>query len=329
VALTDRPRVVVLRALGLGDLLASVPALRGVRRALPGHELVLAAPRALEPLVDLVGAVDRVHDHRGLAPLAGLAGTPTIAVNLHGRGPESHRLLRATGARRLVAFGCPEAGHPGPEWDVDEHEVVRWCRLVSEGLDADVDPSDLQLSPPRVPSPVAAGAVVVHPGAAFGARRWPADRFGAVARTLADRGHHVVVTGGADEVELGLTVAALAGLPAESVLAGSTDLAQLAAAVAGASLVVSGDTGVAHLASAFATPSVVLFGPTSPSRWGPPPDGPHRVIWHGTGDGDPWSGRIDPALARVAVEEVLQAVEATLGAEVIRGPAPRTTPESA
>ncbi|MYW44955.1 glycosyltransferase family 9 protein, partial [Streptomyces sp. SID161] len=47
---TNSPRVLVLRALGLGDLLAGVPALRGIRRAFPGHQLVLAQPPGLSEL---------------------------------------------------------------------------------------------------------------------------------------------------------------------------------------------------------------------------------------------------------------------------------------
>jgi len=90
------------------------------------------------------------------------------------------------------------------------------------------------------------------------------------------------------------------------VLAGRTDLGHLAALVADARLVVAGDTGVAHLASAYATPSVLLFGPTPPSRWGPPP-GPHTVLWHGTGVGDPHAAEPDPALLRIGVDEVLTA----------------------
>ena len=56
---------------------------------------------------------------------------------------------------------------------------------------------------------------------------------------------------------------------------------------------------VAHLATAYGTPSVLLFGPTAPSRWGPPADGPHEVLWCGDGTGDPWGDEPDPALLRI------------------------------
>ncbi|MDP9388463.1 MAG: glycosyltransferase family 9 protein, partial [Actinomycetota bacterium] len=91
------------------------------------------------------------------------------------------------------------------------------------------------------------------------------------------------------------------------VLAGRTDLLGLAAVVAAAGRVVSGDTGVAHLASAFGTPSVILFGPVPPSRWGPPPSGPHRALWAGT-VGDPHAPRRDPGLLRLHVDDVLAAL---------------------
>ena len=63
------------------------------------------------------------------------------------------------------------------------------------------DPDALDLAVPAVPPP-AAGVAVVHPGAAFPGRRWPAERFAAVARHLAAAGHDVRITGGPAEVEL-------------------------------------------------------------------------------------------------------------------------------
>lgn len=307
----SRPVVLVLRALGLGDFLTGVPALRALRRARPDHELVLAAPRLLRPLLDLAGVADRLLDSSGLDPLAWAAPPPALAVNLHGKGPQSHRLLQALQPGRLVAFGNEEAGHDGPRWTADEHEVRRWCRLLEESLHVPADPGDLGLPTPAVPAP-SPGAVVVHPGAAFPSRRWPTDRFAAVARWASGQGYDVVVTGGPDEVGQAEEVRRGAGLAAGAVLAGRTDLEQLAAQVATAPLLISGDTGVAHLASAFSTPSVVLFGPTPPSRWGPPDDGPHTVVWHGDGAGDPWGEQVDPALLRTGVAEVVAAAERLL-----------------
>ncbi len=315
-ALIDRPRALVLRALGLGDLLTGVPALRAVRRALPDHHVVLAAPAVLDPLVRLADATDELLPTGGLEPLAWTGPAPDVAVNLHGRGPQSHALLQSLRPHRLVAYDCPAAGHDGPAWDDDEHEVRRWCRLVEESLGSPLGRPDLLLPVPRAaPDPFGTGAVVVHPGAAHPSRRWPGDRFAEVARWAAAAGHPVLVTGGPDEAALARRVAREAGLPESAVAAGRTDLLTLARLVATARLVVSGDTGVAHLATAFATPSVVLFGPVPPWRWGPPRRGPHTVLWHPSADdppGDPWGEALDPALARITVEEVLAAVRLRL-----------------
>jgi ADP-heptose:LPS heptosyltransferase len=289
--------ILILRALGVGDLAASVPAVRAVRAAFPGRTLALAAPHWLRPLIDLVGGVDEV------VPLDGLdrvpqVEAPEIAINLHGRGPASHRLLHALEPAKLWAFASPAAGHlDGPRWAEEEHEVHRWCRLLRwYGLQP--DETDLSLAVPAVE--VVRNVTIVHPGAKARSRRWPVPRFAAVARALADRGHRVVVTG--TESEAG-SVAREAGVPALT-----TGLAELAGLVAHARLVVSGDTGIAHLATGYRRPSVVLFGPVPPRRWGPPPDRPyHRAIWHGTRAerGDDPGPDVHPALLKIGVDEVL------------------------
>ena len=303
--------ILVLRALGLGDLLTAVPALRALRRGHPGQTITLAAPAWLAPLLPLTGAVDRLHPVTGMAELGPLDPAPTLAVNLHGRGPQSIAAVLRTGARDLLTHRHPDvADVTGPRWRPDLHEVQRWCRLVSSaGLAA--DPADLRLAGPS-DSPPIEGAVVIHPGASAVSRRWPVDRFAAVARELADRSRTVVVTGSEGEAEQCREVVRRAGLPADADLSGRLDLAGLAALVAAAALVICGDTGLAHLASAYGTASVLLFGPTSPQQWGPPSAGPHTVLWRGS-VGDPHATTLDPGLRAITVVDVLAAADARLG----------------
>jgi ADP-heptose:LPS heptosyltransferase len=196
----------------------------------------------------------------------------------------------------------------GPAWHADEHEVLRWCRLVGESFPVHADPSDLTLAVPATP-PDVGRAVVVHPGAAYPSRRWPTARFAEVARWASDEGFPVVITGSASEIGVAEEVRRMAGMSHDAVLAGRTDLTELSSLVASARLVVCGDTGMAHLASAFRTPSVVLFGPVSPRLWGPPGDGPHAVIWHGSRGGNPWDEAVDPALLEITVDEVVEQAE--------------------
>jgi ADP-heptose:LPS heptosyltransferase len=307
--------LLVLRALGIGDLAAVVPALRGLRRAYPGARIDLAVPAWVAPLARLTGAVDSTVDTPGLVPLR--VPAPDIAINLHGRGPQSHRILREIAPGRLLAFACPDAGHDdGPQWSPDstgvEHEVHRWCRLLAwYGIAC--APGDLALTRPDEPAPVA-GATVVHPGAKAPRRRWPPQRFAAVARALEADGHKVVITGSPDDTGLAARVAGLAGLPPDRVLAGRTDVRALAALVAAARLVISGDTGIAHLATGFDTPSVVLFGPVSPAEWGPPRQRHHQSLWRPQPPPRNPRTAVDPALLALTVHDVLSAAHAAVAA---------------
>ena len=300
-----RPVVVILRALGLGDLLTAVPALRALARAFPDHRRVLAAPGALAPLAHLTGAIDDVLDTPTLTTPS-LAQMPDVAVNLHGRGPQSHQALLALWPRRLIAFAHPQVPETmgAPAWRDDEHEVERWCRLLA-GHGVPADPGDLDLPPPVLPAPrEVAGATVIHPGAASAARRWPPRRWAAVARAERDAGRRVLVTGGAGEASLAQRVASEAGLEGDAVHT-DDDVLALAAVVAAAGRVAVGDTGVAHLATALGTPSVVLFGPTPPARWGPPSGrGRHRALWAGR-TGDPHAAVADPGLLEITVDDVV------------------------
>jgi ADP-heptose:LPS heptosyltransferase len=289
------PRVVVLRNLGLGDLLTGIPGLRALRRAYPDHDVVLVAPAPLAELAALAGAADRVVSSMPLDRV-------DVGVNLHGRGPESHRVVLEALPARLVAFehaDVPES-RGMPRWRADEHEVARWCRLLRESA-IPADEGDLRIA---VEPLGVRGATLIHPGAASGSRRWPAERFAAVARAEREAGREVLVTGGPDEVRLARTVADCADLSESAVRAGETSLVELAGLVAAAGRVVCGDTGVAHLATAVGTPSVVLFGPIPPGHWGPPPDPKHRALWAGL-TGDPHADEVHAGLLAIDVGDVL------------------------
>lgn len=108
--------------------------------------------------------------------------------------------------------------------------------------------------------------VVVHPGAQYPAREYPADHFVEVVRLLTEAGHAVAVTGGDHERALTARVAGSSGID----LGGRLDLGGTALALAGAAVVVVGNTGPAHLAAAVGRPIVSLFSAVvTPERWAP------------------------------------------------------------
>ncbi|PPF61850.1 glycosyl transferase [Clavibacter michiganensis] len=310
----DRPELLALRTLKLGDLLVAVPAIYGLRRAFPDHRLVLAMPGWLEPIIDLVEGVDAHLPTPGLDdPLPIEPKRIDVAVNLHGSGPESRMRVDALAARLSIVHrvdaidGDGGADPRSPEWQDELSERQRWVRLVGAyGVEADANEVRLLSSTRRTG---VVGAAVLHVGAFYESRRWPVERFAAVARELTRGGHRVVFTGSAAERDRALEVARLAGLGVDSVLAGEIDLAEFAAVIEDAAVVVSADTGAAHLASAYARPSVVLFGPAAPEQWGPPP-GPHIVLTDArVRRGDAFASTPDPAILAVEVDDVLEAVD--------------------
>jgi lipopolysaccharide heptosyltransferase I len=108
--------------------------------------------------------------------------------------------------------------------------------------------------------------VILNPGAGWGAKQWPAERYGAVARELASNGVAAFVNFGPGEDELATSVEAASAGAARKI---SCSVSELIALTRRARLFIGGDTGPMHLAAALNIPVVAIFGPTNPARNGP------------------------------------------------------------
>jgi heptosyltransferase-1 len=147
---------------------------------------------------------------------------------------------------------------------------------------------------------------ILNPGAGWGAKRWPTERYGEVARVLAGKGYGVVINAGPGEEILAKEVNAASGNIA---IALSPALDELIALTRRSSLVIAGDTGPLHLASALGKPVVGIFGPTDPARNGPF-GGNFRVLRHPESKRD-HSRRAEPeaGLLTILPEDVLNAAD--------------------
>ena len=317
-------RLVVFRGLYVGDLVAATGALRALKRGYPGAEITLVSLPWATALAPHLPHIDRFIPYPGTPGLDGGGDEESLerflvrmraerfdlAVNMHGRGPISTRLVARFGARRTASFvGGKESEIAALDvavpWDAEAHESRKLLLLAEEagGISAGSEPElrvreedDLRaraLLPTHLQRPLA----LVHPGASAPEKHWPREAFRQVAEGLVRRGYTVAATGSTREKKLTRRVAA----PGSLDLGGETDLSTLIALVARASVLVSNDTGPAHLAYALRTPSVTIFGPTTDvERWGPLIRERHTVLC-----GDP--------ISEISVEDVLQSVEALAG----------------
>jgi len=173
-------------------------------------------------------------------------------------------------------IGAISDDYPGSLLDLrhrvpdDLHEVERGRSLAAAAGFApppgDGGRMEVLRDPRRLPAGLPDRFVVLHPGASVSARRWPAERFAALAARLIRSGEQVVVTGGPGERALTARVAAGGGTD----MGGRTGLPELAEILARAEALVSGNTGPAHLAAAVGCPVVWIAAPTVPSvRWHP------------------------------------------------------------
>ncbi len=280
-------KILFVRLGSLGDIIHAVPAVAAVRGAFPQasiHWIVDA--RQLEVL-ELVEGVDRIHVLR--ANLAGWASTISAlrrerfdaAIDFQGL-IKSAALARLSGARRAIGFARESLREPFASAFYTEtvqsletgHVIVKNLSLLAAlRIEAPVAPAFRFVRRPsaaeqQVRVRTSGRFAIINPGAAWPNKRWPPERFGALAVEIHRRhGLASIVTWGPAERELAeQIVAASAGAAS---LAPPTSIADLFALSAAASLMVSGDTGPLHIAAASGTPIVGLFGPTDSRRNGP------------------------------------------------------------
>lgn len=315
--------VAVFRALRLGDMLCAVPALRALRGALPQARITLIGlpwaarfaerfPRLLDDFVAFPGHSAFPEQPVREAEIPGFYRAMRerrfdLAIQMHGDGAVSNRVVRAFEAKTVAGF-VPHAGEGGEDhwlpFPETGPEPLRLLKLT-EFLGAAMAGTHLEFPITAADerelrqSGLAAGVepgryVCIHPGASSRDKCWPAARFAAVADALAERfGVRIVLTGAEGERELTADVARHMRTPAVDA-AGPISIGAMAALMRGARLLVCNDTGVSHIAAGLRLPSVVVFSRADIRRWAPLDGDLHRCIE------DPQGARVEEAIAQAA-----------------------------
>jgi heptosyltransferase I len=284
----------IVRLGALGDIVHGLPVVAALRTAYPTSRLDwlvdVRHQRILALVPELTARV--VVDTRRVAGPTGVAkivrtlrhARYDVAIDLQGL-IKSALLARLSGAARVVGFArahlrerlatrfYTESIDPGES----RHVVDKALALVRAiGVDAASRRFPLAVPGSSVPAEVRvalgiagdAPFIALNPGAAWPNKRWPAERFGALASALRARTglRSAVLWGPGEEALAQAVTAASAGA---AIVAPRTTLEDAVALLASARLVVSGDTGPFHLAAALGIPVVGLYGPTDPARNGP------------------------------------------------------------
>ncbi|MEJ6489018.1 glycosyltransferase family 9 protein [Leucobacter sp. USCH14] len=300
-------KIAVLRGGGIGDLLFALPAITALSAAYPEAEVTLLGAPSARLLEGRAGAPHRVVElpiAEGVHEREGVAADPAaverfladqreegydLAAQLHGGGRFSNPFLVELGARCTIGTRTDDALELDRSlpYVYFQHEVMRWLEVVAL---VGAPPVDLEPRLAVTPAEVDRGrerlggasgpTVVVHPGATDPRRRWPAERFGAVAAELTRSGVRVAVIGDASERSLAdavVAAAVAAGAAAPINLAGELPFGDLPGVLAAADLCVANDSGPRHLAQAVGTTTASVFWCGNMLNAGPLGRGEHRA----------------------------------------------------
>lgn len=273
-------RILVIKLSALGDFVLGLGPMQAIRRAHPAAELTLLTTKPFAGLAEASGMFQRVWvDERaklwqpgavlGLRRRLAESGFARIYdLQTSNRTLWYFRMMWPAGrGGRLPEWSghAPGCSHPHRDAARDRlHQFDSQSGQLADAGVADVRLSDLswwQSDVARLDLPERY-AVLLPGGAAHRPeKRWPADRFGAVARRLIGEGLVPVVVGGPPEAEAAAAI--LAACPEARSLVGETSLMDLAPVMRGSRLVLGNDTGPMHVAALVGRPCVVMFGPGS------------------------------------------------------------------
>lgn len=349
-------RVLVVRLGAMGDVLHAMPAVAALRERLPECFLGWVIEPRWAPLLqadahsvsrtESMPVVDVVHlaNARGWArqPLLPRTWAAMGALRSELRAQRYDLTIDLQGAVRSAligrASGAELVGEAEPRerparWFFARRVVTRGVHVIEQAAEVVSGATQELLSPKLPPLPVSEAAeariaalfpdkkplVLLHPGAGWGAKRWPTERYGAVAAALVSRGCTVVVNRAPGEATLAADVARASEGAARDI---ATDMAELIAMTRRSTLVIGGDTGPVHLACALGKPVIGIYGPTDPARNGPW-GVPFRVLRHPESRRD-HARRSAPeaGLLTIEAEEVLAAAEelrSDAGRAVVQG----------
>jgi len=284
-------RILIVRMSALGDIVHALPVLAAIRRAWPDAKVDWIVDEAYVSILTLAeGLNERVTVRKKGGGITGYlnavrylrAQKYDAALDLQGL-IKSAVWARLSGAARVIGFDRAHLREPlaaafysETVVPIEAPHVIQKNLSILKALGVPPSAVELPLHPVAVATAsqaiaAAGGAgkyVVLNPGAAWPNKRWPAERFGALAAQLRARtGWPSLVTWGPSERGLAEQVIAASGGAATA--APPTEVADLAVIMRDAALVVSGDTGPLHIAAAMGAPLVGLYGPTWPERNGP------------------------------------------------------------
>lgn len=229
---------------------------------------------------------------------------------------------RMAGAKRFVGVEKPREGLA--KWFYEERVRITTTHVAEQGCELIGAAIGERLTPARVIFPVNVGDEVwadgvvggervclISPSAGWGAKEWPAERYGAVAAALGRSGVKTLVNAAAHGNEAAERVTATSEGSARVV---PCSIGQLIALSRRAAVVIGGDTGPVHLAAALDRPVVGIYGPTDPVRNGPFGDGPMKVLRDASSVTDHAKvATVESGLLRIGVDEVVGAVMEVLG----------------